>query len=169
MTIKLSVPENIKAIMKIVGDAQRYLASQNIDQWQDGYPSEELIALDIENQNSYIITNDTGNITATLMFTTQPESSYYGIDGKWITAHNATYGVIHRLAVDENYRGTGISRFVFQHFENWLKAHQIESLRLDTHLENQGMQNLLKSLNYTYCGVIILESGDKRLAFEKLV
>jgi hypothetical protein len=41
-------------------------------------------------------------------------------------------------------------------------------MRIDTHEDNMGMQQLLKKLGYSYCGVIFLGNEDKRLAFEKL-
>ena len=107
MKIKLSVPENATTIMKIIADAQRFLAAQNIDQWQDGYPTKELISTDIQNKESYLITNDEDEVMATLMFTTRPERSYPHINGEWITKKDATYGVIHRLAVDDNFRKMG--------------------------------------------------------------
>ena len=31
------------------------------------------------------------------------------------------------------------------------------------------MQHLLKQFGYVYCGIILLESGDERLAFEKVL
>ena len=42
-------------------------------------------------------------------------------------------------------------------------------MRIDTHVDNTGMQNLLLKLNYNYCGIIYLENGDLRLAYEKLI
>ncbi len=79
------------------------------------------------------------------------------------------YGVIHRLAVGEKYRKLGLARFVFKECHKRLKTQNIGSLRIDTHEANQGMQYLLKDLGYVYCGIILLESGDERLAFEKVL
>jgi len=42
-------------------------------------------------------------------------------------------------------------------------------MRIDTHEDNLGMQKLLRSSGYTYCGVIYLTNGDKRLAFENIL
>ena len=41
-------------------------------------------------------------------------------------------------------------------------------MRIDTHEENKGMQKLIAQIGYDYCGVILLENGDKRLAYEKV-
>ena len=43
--------------MKIIGEAQKFLARRKIDQWQNGYPNEEAIIKDITNNESYIITS----------------------------------------------------------------------------------------------------------------
>jgi len=170
MKLVKSTLNEIPAIMKIIGDAQRFLAAQNIDQWQDGYPDEDQIKLDIYNQDSYVIINDEDVIIGTTVFTFKPESTYQKIEGEWKTPQNSIYGVIHRLAVDDTYRKVGLARFVFDQCEELVKNHtKAISLKIDTHSQNLGMQGLLKKRDYIYCGVIYLENGDVRLAFEKLI
>lgn len=51
---------HIPGILKIIDDAKCYLASKNIDQWQNGYPNEEQIRNDIANQESYVVVNIDG-------------------------------------------------------------------------------------------------------------
>ena len=155
--------------MEIIADAQTYLAELNIDQWQDGYPDEAKIRLDIQNEDSYIILNENKEIMATTVFTTKTERAYQDLDGEWLTPEDNTYGVIHRLAVGNDYRSLGIAKYAMNFFETRLKEMKIDSMRIDTHRENKGMQNLITKLGYIYCGVIILESGDERLAFEKVL
>jgi ribosomal protein S18 acetylase RimI-like enzyme len=170
MKLIASTLKDIPAIMKIIAGAQTYLASLGIDQWQDGYPNEKQIILDIRNEDSYLIINNEGDIIGTTVFTFKEESTYQQIEGEWITSEPAKYGVIHRLAVDNKYRGIGLAKFVFDTCEEMVKHHKIAiSLRIDTHRQNLGMQGLLKKSNYNYCGVIYLDSGDDRLAFEKVI
>ena len=169
MRLKKSNTTHIPAIMQIITDAQGYLASLNIDQWQDGYPTEEQFVTDIENNDSYIIENDEGITIGTTMFSTKEEPTYRQIEGEWLTEKDAVYGVIHRLAVANKYRSSGMAKFVFDYCENELKAKGINSMRIDTHRDNLGMQKLLKNRGYQYCGVIILTSGSERLAYEKLI
>ena len=38
---------------------------------------------------------------------------------------------------------------------------------LDTHRDNIPMQKVLARNDFTYCGIIYLENGDERLAFNK--
>ena len=169
MKLVRSTLSDVPIIMGFIHDAQLYLASLNIDQWQDGYPDDEKIKLDISNSDSYIVIDDTETIIGTTVFTTKKESAYKSIQGEWITNENAEYGVIHRLAVGEKYRKLGLARFVFKECHKRLKEQNIGSLRIDTHEGNKGMQHLLKDLGYVYCGIILLESGDERLAFEKVL
>lgn len=168
--MKLLLAENIHLliIINIIHDAQKYLAAQGIDQWQDGYPDESVIQKDIENKECYMVTN-ASRILGTAMFTTRPEPTYNVIEGQWLTSADAIYGVIHRMTVDANFRGLGIAKFIFAECEFKLKMQQIKSMRIDTHEDNHAMQALLKKSGYTYCGIIYLESGDKRLAFEKVL
>lgn len=169
MKLNRSTLSDIPVIMDIIGDAQKYLAGLNIDQWQDGYPNETQIELDIKNNDSYVVLNDANTIIGTTVFTTKKEPTYQNISGDWMTPVDAKYGVIHRLAVGDNYREMGLAKFVFNACETALKETNIKSLRIDTHRDNKGMQYLLNKRGYQYCGVIILDSGDERLAYEKIL
>ena len=169
MKLVRSTLSDVPIIMGFIHDAQIHLASLKIDQWQDGYPDDEKIKLDIHNSDSYIVLDDNKTIIGTTVFTTKKERTYNSIKGNWVTNENAEYGVIHRLAVGEKYRKLGLARFVFKECHKRLKSQNIGSLRIDTHQGNKAMQHLLKDLGYAYCGIIILESGDERLAFEKVL
>ena len=169
MKVKLSSLGDISRIMEIIKDAQNYLAALKIDQWQDGYPNSTKIELDISNEDSYIVLNNANQIIGTTVFSTKTERAYQKIEGNWMTSENSKYGVIHRLAVGDEYRKLGMAQFVFNTFESKLKQMNIKSMRIDTHKDNKGMQYMLKKRGYQYCGIIILESGDERLAFEKII
>jgi RimJ/RimL family protein N-acetyltransferase len=42
-------------------------------------------------------------------------------------------------------------------------------MRCDTHKDNKIMQHTLEKNGYKYCGVIYLDNGDARVAYEKLI
>lgn len=161
--------KKLEQIIKIIEEAQVYLAIQNIDQWQNGYPNKETILNDIKNNESYIITTKESVIIGTAMFSTKKEPTYKSIEGKWITKSDSKYGVIHRMAISNKYRKKGVAKFIFEKCEQQLRKSEINSMRIDTHEDNLGMQRLLLKLKYLYCGIIYLENGDKRLAYEKYV
>ena len=47
--------EDLYRIMQIIAEAQAYLAAQDIEQWQNGYPNEQAILKDILNNESYVV------------------------------------------------------------------------------------------------------------------
>lgn len=161
--------QDLPLMMHIIKDAQDLLAEQNIDQWQNGYPTEKILLNDIQNNESYIIKSDNNTPIATAMFSLRGEPTYSKIEGQWMRDNQRSYGVIHRMAVSKEFRGKGIAKFIFKEREEFLFASKIKSMRIDTHQDNTGMLSLLKHLKYSYCGVIYLQNGDKRLAFEKLI
>jgi ribosomal protein S18 acetylase RimI-like enzyme len=169
MKIQLATISDIPKIIEIIEDAKIYLASLGIDQWQNGYPNAVQIENDIKNAESYVVLDDSNTIIATTMFSTKGEPTYKIIEGSWTVDENEQYGVIHRLATGKNNRKGGIAQFVFEHFHMYLQQQNIESLKIDTHEENLGMQSLVKKIGYQYCGVIYTSYGDKRLAFEKVI
>ena len=80
---------------------QNLFQNNDIDQWQDGYPNEETIEKDIENNEAYVLEED-GVILGTCMVTIHGEPAYNRIEGKWIL--NCPYICVHRIAVDNEYK-----------------------------------------------------------------
>jgi hypothetical protein len=169
MKIRLSTFDDVSNIMIIIADAKHYLAFQKIDQWQNGYPNAKQVEQDIKNGESYVVVNDENTIMATSMFTTTKEPTYKVIDGQWLIDENEIYGVIHRMAIKKDFKKLGLATFMFHEFHLQLLEKNRQSLKIDTHEENIGMQSLIKKLGYTYCGIIYTNYGDKRLAFEKRI
>lgn len=167
MKFRKSLEKDVKSIMKIINQAQRYLKLQGIDQWQNGYPNEKTIQNDIKNDESYILEKE-GEILATTMITFSGESTYNLIQGKWLL-NNEKYATIHRLAVDNMYKGKGLASQIIKQVEKVCLKEGINSIRVDTHEDNISMQKMLKKNNFKYCGVIYLEDNSKRIAFEKLI
>ncbi|WP_088322883.1 GNAT family N-acetyltransferase [Polaribacter tangerinus] len=169
MRIRPSTVKDIPAILAIINDAIAYLASQNIDQWQNGYPNVSQIENDIKNNESFVVENTAKEIVATAMFTNRKEPTYKIIDGKWLRNESEIYGVIHRMAVKKEFLKFGLATLIFHEFHLQLEEKNIKSLKIDTHEKNIGMQQVLKKLGYKYCGIIYTSYNAKRLAFEKLI
>lgn len=80
--------------------------------------------------------------------------SYLNIEGKWLNQDN--YMVIHRIAVKEEYLGQGIAKKLINHAINYAQNNNSTSIKIDTHPKNIPMNNLINSLNFTFCGIIKL-------------
>lgn len=159
--------DDVNQIMKIIAQAQEYLKLQGIDQWQNGYPNKEVIENDIKNDASYVVEED-GKVIAIAMISFDGEKDYDKIyDGKWIS--NSDFLVIHRVAVDNDYKGQGIAGKIITEAEKLCIRRNIKSIKIDTHRDNLSMQKLLKKNGFEYCGIIFLEDGIERFAFERLI
>ncbi len=160
MKIRLAEKKDIPVIMKIYDIARLYMRQTgNTKQWIGGYPQQSILEEDIKKQASFICVEG-DKILASFCFSTEIEKTYNKIyEGAWL--NNSEYAVIHRLAVSEQKKG--IASFCL----DWC-FQKMPNIKIDTHRDNIPMQNLLKKHNYKYCGIIYLQSGDERLAFQKI-
>lgn len=167
MVFRNATVDDINNVMKIINDAKEYFKEMNINQWQDGYPNEEVIKNDIINNNSYVLEKD-GDIIATTMFAVEKDKTYDNIyDGKWI--NEGEYAVIHRIAVDNKLKGLKLGAEIINNAVEVCKDKGIKSIKIDTHKDNISMQRFLKNNGFQYCGVIYLEDKSPRIAFEKKI
>ena len=159
MYIRKTVKEDIERVSEIYAAARKFMReSGNPDQWGGTYPGVPDILADIAKGCGYVV-EDEGEVVAVFYFSAGPDPTYKEIyGGEWRS--DEPYAVIHRVAV--KHHGRGIIDFIFERcFE--AAGH----LRIDTHKDNLPMQKVLKRNGFEYCGIIHLESGAERLAFEK--
>ncbi len=131
----------------------------NPDQWVNGYPDEKAILLDMENGHHFICF-DGKRILGCFAFIEGDDPTYKEIvKGKWL--NDNPYAVIHRIAVLEH--GKGIGTICLE----WCFS-RCKNIRIDTHMDNISMQNLLVKNGFKHCGMIYNQWGDERLAFQKI-
>ena len=160
MEIRKAQPEDLERVLEIYARARAFMAeSGNPTQWGTTKPAQEQVEADIRAGRSYVCLAE-GQIAAVFYFAVEEDPTYRRIWGPgWIGC--GPYGVVHRIASAGAVRGAG--RFCLE----WALA-QCKELRIDTHRNNRPMRALLLRLGFTPCGVIRLEDGDPRLAFEKI-
>ena len=77
--------------------------------------------------------------------------------GSWKS--DRPYGTIHRIASD------GSKRAVFKECIEYARE-TYNHLRVDTHEDNGPMQKVILENGFTYQGIIYIEDGTPRLAYE---
>ncbi len=156
--IRKATYEDVPELMEVFGKARETMrASGNMHQWNDGYPSEEIVRKDIENGVCYVLCKNE-RIIATMAFIPGPDPTYANIyDGQWID--ESPYYVIHRIAAAEP--GNNAAHLMLL----WALT-QTDSIRIDTHKDNVIMQHILAKQGFTYCGMIYLANGDPREAYQ---
>lgn len=167
MKFRKTIIEDINNIMKIINEAKEYFRKNKINQWQDGYPNRDTIYTDIKNNSSYVLESK-NEILATAMVSFEEDKTYRNIyNGEWV--NNGDYAVIHRIAVSEKSKGNGVASTIIKEVENLCKENKVNSIKIDTHKDNISMQKLLAKNDFKYCGIIYLEDGSERIAFEKII
>ena len=96
------------AVTALLEAAKPSLAALGIDQWQRGEPSPATSAADIAAGRCHVGVLDR-RIALTYVFLTDGEPDYDEITGgAWIGAENS-YAAVHRVTIDREYRGGGLS------------------------------------------------------------
>ena len=168
--IRKTSPCDIDSLMPIFNEARATIAALGIDQWQNGYPNQEVIGADLKKAQSYCVLSD-GEIVGTFALIDDGEPTYDNIfDGEWLTGNcKEHYFAIHRVAISVKSRGMGISTAIIDYCADKARQAQKASLRIDTHRGNIVMRKMLEKHGFFHCGTIYLEKGDERVAYEKII
>ncbi len=155
--VKASLDE-LDEIMDIYSEAREYMrANGNATQWSGGYPQKELIKGDILSENLYICKEDGENI-GVFYYKLGQDPMYKSIyEGRWLNERE--YGVIHRIAVKSHRKGVASRCFAWA-------IERCGNIKIDTHKDNIPMQKSLLKNGFSYCGIIYLENGDERMAYQ---
>lgn len=170
MEVRKTEQDDLEALLLLLEEARGTIATLGIDQWQNGYPSRQVVKEDIALFRSYVVTEN-GQIVGTFVLVDDGEPTYEKIyDGAWETDGNGmSYTAIHRVAVSVTMRGKGVSTALLDYAASHARALGRASLRIDTHEGNVVMRRMLEKHGFAYCGVIYLADGDPRVAYEKRV
>ena len=163
MIIRPAYREDLAGIMEVLEAARGIMrASGNMNQWIGGYPSEELILSDIAQWQGFVVlTEDAATLSAYFAFVPSPEPTYAEIfGGKWLD-DSLPYHAVHRLGSLPQVHG------VFRAVMDWCFCMD-PNIRIDTHRDNHIMRHCIERYGFSYCGIIYLESGDERLAYQRL-
>lgn len=168
MEFKKAEYKNIDDILELIEGGKDFLKEKQVPQWIDGYPNRDTITDDIDKGYSYILV-DGEEILGTTALIYGVESTYDKIfQGEWLTDLDE-YAIIHRIAVKSDEKGRGLGGEIIKFAEKDSIKKEIKSIRIDTHRKNEAMQKMLEKSGFKYCGVIYLEDGAERIAFEKIL
>ena len=165
MVIRSATPADLPALRPVFEAAKAIMrADGNLEQWSaPGFPPEDLLLRDIDRGGGYVIesvipSEAKESIVGYFALLPSPEPTYDVIDGAWLT--DEPYGVIHRMASYPDVHG------IFSTIIDYA-AVRYAHLRIDTHRDNRIMQHLIGKYGFTYCGIIWLQDGTERLAYER--
>jgi len=157
--IRLAQPDDLPSILQVYEIARRFMAQTgNPNQWKTSHPAQSILEADIAAQRLYV--RDNNGVHGSFALFLEPDPTYSRIyGGAWRS--ELPYGTIHRIASDGSKPGFLEEAVAFCRMKN-------PHLRIDTHEDNKVMQHLVVKNGFEYCGIIYLENGDPRLAYELL-
>ncbi|WP_057769389.1 GNAT family N-acetyltransferase [Lactobacillus selangorensis] len=158
---------DLPAIMELIQDAKDHLKSQDVDQWQNGYPDEAAFHDDIEHGFNYVLISD-GKIAGTATLFPSPDPYYGQIDhGAWAGDPDEKYVVIHRIAISSQFRGQHLSKLLISNLISIAVLLGYHDIRIDTHPDNKGMQHVITTNGFIYRGYIYMfEDKQPRYAYQ---
>ena len=156
--IRRATQSDFATVLSLIESGRKIMReSGNPDQWPEGRPEPSKISKDIADGNCWIV-EECGVPEATFAFIEGPDPTYARIDGgAWL--NDAPYHVIHRIARSQSARG------IFRKVMDWC-FERTDTIRIDTHVDNAIMKHCLEGYGFIYCGIIYLENGDKRMAYQ---
>lgn len=156
---KASLPD-LPRIQEIYAYARQFMTDHgNPDQWGKNYPPRDQLVADIAESLLYVITEG-DTIHGVFYFSLGEDPTYAKIfEGSWRSRD--PYGTIHRIAGDGS--GGIVKRAVD------FSLQRIHHLRIDTHKNNLVMQKVLEKQGFSQRGIIYLEDGSARIAYDKLI
>lgn len=159
ITIERTSDERMLEIMALYHQATLFMKELgNEEQWVAGYPSRELILKELKEGNHYSCFYEK-QLVAAFSFLEGEDPTYQDIrEGAWL--NDEPYGVVHRLV------SSGLIKGGASFCLEWAYK-QCGNLRVDTHYKNIPMLRLLQKSGFTRCGIITIEDGTERIAFQK--
>ena len=150
--------EDFDRILEIYALARDFMAKTgNPSQWGTNYPPVNMLEGDIPAGNLYVVEDEA--IHGVFAYFTEPDPTYAYIEnGQWLD--DGPYGTIHRVAAD----GSGGVFSAVLAYAMECNLH----MRIDTHADNKVMQHVLEKHGFQRTGIIYLEDGDPRIAYEKV-
>lgn len=156
--IRQALMQELDEILAIYDTARAFMrANGNHRQWVNGYPGRDLLKSDIENGRLFVIEEENAVHGVFAFFL--GEDPTYGLieDGQW--PNHEPYGTIHRIASDGAAKGVLAKALAFA-------LEKTDQVRADTHQDNLPMQRALLKNGFQRCGIIYLENGDPRIAYQ---
>ena len=105
MLFRKATKEEIPRIWEIILQAKAQMKRAGSEQWQDGYPTAEIIGNDIEQGIGFVIC-DRKRVIAYGAVSFDSEPAYEEIADKW---QGSSYVVVHRLAVADECKHRGVA------------------------------------------------------------
>lgn len=161
---RLADVSDFAAVQSLFKLAISKMQAEQIDQWDEVYPDQAILAADIDRRQMYLLVID-GVIAAAIVLNEYQDEEYAAGDWNFL---NGRIAVIHRLCVHPVFQDAGIGKRTIQLAEEILASQGYAAIRLDSFLENPKALRLYRRLGYRPAGTVRFRKGKFQL-FEKML
>lgn len=151
-TLEPAKKEETDKCYEILDMGREFQRKQGFIQWDQTYPTYDMVTEDIKNGNGYVLKTEKGEIAA-YMYLSFDGDKYYDAK-KEIWDSDEPYAVMHRMSVHDSFRGKGITSEAFRLIEELCIKRGIRYIRGDTKKPNERMQHVFLKNGFTYRGDI---------------
>lgn len=164
MQIRLAVQEDIAAVIELLRRIVPSMRAAGNLQWDERYPGAAVFEHDVEQKQLWVAEID--GVLAGMIAVTTGQEPDYGHAG-WDVEEAGV--MLHRLAVDPEFRGAGVAAALMKKAEEVAVEHGVTAVRTDTSAENKAAQKLFLKLGYVAMGEIGLSfrPGLRVICYEK--
>ncbi|MBE6082904.1 GNAT family N-acetyltransferase [Sporanaerobacter sp. PP17-6a] len=154
---KLAEMNDIDKIFKIYQNVVFHLRKLNIDQWDEVYPTKEILRNDIEEKSLFVVFDTLNNIPiSSIVINESQEPEYKSVN--WANTKGKIC-VIHRFCVEPVFQRRGIGNKTLLSAEDYIMKKRYSSIRLDAFTENLSALNFYKRNGYVFRGQVVFRKG----------
>ena len=163
--LRMAEEGDLPAIKSIFCSAREFMAAHKNPQWSDGYPYADVLDAFVRGGNMRVM--ECGGVAAAVYSVFPSDPDYGDIDGEWLTG--GPYLAAHTLAVSPDFRGRGLAGAALGEIFGEAERSGKTSVRMDTHIKNAPMRDLLLSAGFVLCGTLKSRGGGDFICFERLL
>ncbi len=135
---------DVETLHSLTRECAQYLIKQGIFQWNENYPSKEVLQNDIEQEQIWklVVENEIAGI---IVLTEIEDVEYKNV--KWLTTNQCNL-YVHRLAVHPKFQKKGYAQKLMNFAEEFAQQNGYTSIRLDTFSQNIRNQRFYERRGY---------------------
>ncbi|MGB8706031.1 MAG: GNAT family N-acetyltransferase [Gillisia sp.] len=143
--IRLATLKDLSEIKALTESCALAMQQKNIFQWNEHYPSLEILREDIQKKELYVFEQNS-SIAGIMVLTALKDKEYEEVT--WLTPKNSKNLYVHRLATSPKIWGKGIGTKLMDFAETFARRKKYNSIRLDTFSQNKRNQRFYEARGY---------------------
>jgi ribosomal protein S18 acetylase RimI-like enzyme len=143
-------PRHVDPVWRLMNRCNRALQADGVFQWDDVYPTHDVVESDGRRGALYVLEDDDGQCVASVALDEAQSQEYASL--QWASAEPAL--VVHRLCVDPEAQGRGHAHRLMAFAELHAARSGYASVRLDAYTGNPRSVQLYRRRGYREVGQI---------------